>query len=294
MDKMQTDNGYGVLFIVATPIGNARDMSPRGTEILESVDVIAAEDTRRSVVLLNKLGIRNKLASNHKFNEHGKARYFIDLLKAGQSVAVITDAGTPCISDPGNELIKCAVAEGIRVVGVPGCCAAVTALSVSGFDLSAFVFRGFFPRENADRGRLLDQMRRGAVRTYVFYESPKRVMDAIEYFLREQVPCQMCLCNDLTKLHETAFRGIPGEVRDQLLDKGEFEKGEFCLVVELAEDFLAPKQEHVVSAEALLVDAMVREGCRAKDAIKTVLADEANTYSKNELYAASLRLKELF
>ncbi len=294
MDNMQTENGYGVLFIVATPIGNARDMSPRGTDILERVDVIAAEDTRRSVVLLNKLGIRNKLASNHKFNEHGKARYFIDLLKAGQSVAVITDAGTPCISDPGNELIRSAVAEGVKVVGVPGPCAAVTALSVSGFDLSAFVFRGFFPRENADRGRLLDQMRRGSVRTYVFYESPKRVMDAVEYFAREAPSCRMCLCNDLTKLHEAAFRGAPSEVRDQLLAKGNYEKGEFCLVVELTEDFLAPRQEHVVSAEALLVDAMVREGCRAKDAIKIVLADAANTYSKNELYAASLRLKELF
>ena len=294
MDLMQTENGYGVLFIVATPIGNARDMSPRGTDILERVDVIAAEDTRRSAVLLNKLGIRNKLASNHKFNEHGKARYFIGLLKDGRSVAVITDAGTPCISDPGNELIKSAVAEGIRVVGVPGACAAVTALSVSGFDLSAFVFRGFFPRENADRGRLLDQMRRGAARTYVFYESPKRVMDAVEYFIREAVPCQMCLCNDLTKLHETAFRGVPEQVRDQLLAKGEYDKGEFCLVVELDEAYLAPRQEHVVSAEALLVDAMVRGDCRAKDAIKKVLADEANTYSKNELYAASLRLKELF
>ena len=190
MDKMQTEDGLGVLFIVATPIGNAQDMSPRGTGILQSVDVIAAEDTRRSVVLLNKLGIRNKLASNHKFNEHGKARYFIDLLKAGRSVAVITDAGTPCISDPGNELIKCAVAEGIRVVGVPGPCAAVTALSISGFDLSGFVFWGFFPRENADRGRLLDRMRRGAVRTHAFYESPKRVMDAVEYFLRQDVPCR--------------------------------------------------------------------------------------------------------
>ncbi len=295
MDKMQTENGYGVLFIVATPIGNARDMSPRGMDILERADVIAAEDTRRSVVLLNKLGIRaGKLASNHKFNEHGKARYFVDLLKAGQSVAVITDAGTPCISDPGNELIKSAVAEGVRVVGVPGACAAVTALSVSGFDLSAFVFRGFFPRENADRGRLLDQMRRSAVRTQVFYESPKRVMDAVEYFIREAVTCQMCLCNDLTKLHEAAFRGAPSEVRDQLLAKGEYEKGEFCLVVELAEEYLEPKQEHVVSPEALLVDAMVRENCRAKDAIKAVLADEANTYSKNELYAASLRLKEMF
>ncbi len=293
MDNMQTENGCGVLFIVATPIGNARDMSPRGADILERADVIAAEDTRRSVVLLNKLGIRNKLVSNHKFNEHGKARYFIDLLKAGQSVAVITDAGTPCISDPGNELIRSAVAEGVKVVGVPGPCAAVTALSVSGFDLSAFVFRGFFPRENADRGRLLDQMRRGSVRTYVFYESPKRVMDTVEYFVREVPSCRMCLCNDLTKLHEAAFRGAPAEVRDQLLAKGNYEKGEFCLVAELAEDFLAPRQEHVVSAEALLVDAMVRDGCRPKDAIKAVLAGEANTYSKNELYAASLRLKEL-
>ena len=294
MDKMQTENGYGVLFIVATPIGNARDMSPRGTDILERVDVIAAEDTRRSVVLLNKLGIRNKLASNHKFNEHGKARYFIDLLTAGQSVAVITDAGTPCISDPGNELIKSAVEAGVKVVGVPGPCAAVTALSVSGFDLSAFVFRGFLPRENADRTRLLEQMRRGSVRTYVFYESPKRVMDAVEWFIRQEAPCRMCLCNDLTKLHETAFRGVPAEVRDQLLAKGDYEKGEFCLVVELDEGFLQEKREHLVSAEALLTDAMVREGCRSKDAIKAVLADPANTYSKNELYAASLRLKELF
>lgn len=294
MDKMQTENGYGVLFIVATPIGNARDMSPRGTDILERVDVIAAEDTRRSVVLLNKLGIRNKLASNHKFNEHGKARYFIDLLMAGQSVAVITDAGTPCISDPGNELIKSAVEAGVKVVGVPGPCAAVTALSVSGFDLSAFVFRGFLPRENADRTRLLEQMRRGSVRTYVFYESPKRVMDAVEWFIRQEVPCRMCLCNDLTKLHETAFRGMPAEVRDQLLAKGDYEKGEFCLVVELDEGFLQEKREHLVSAEALLTDAMVRAGCRSKDAIKAVLADPANTYSKNELYAASLRLKELF
>ena len=294
MDKMQSENGYGVLFIVATPIGNARDMSQRGTDILQSVDVIAAEDTRRSMVLLGKLGIRNKLASNHKFNEHGKARYFIDLLKAGQSVAVITDAGTPCISDPGNELIRSAVAEGVRVVGVPGPCAAVTALSVSGFDLRAFVFRGFFPRENADRGRLLEQMRRGSVRTYVFYESPKRVMDMVEYFLGQQVPCQMCLCNDLTKLHATAFRGAPEQVREQLLAKGTYEKGEFCLVLELDEAYLVQKREHVVCAEALLVEAMVRDGLRPKDAIRAVLADEANTYSKNELYAASLKLKELF
>ena len=139
----------GKLYIVATPIGNSRDMSPRGREILSSVDVIAAEDTRRSMVLLGKLEIRNRLVSNHKFNEYGKAKYFISEMLAGKSVAVITDAGTPCISDPGNELIRAAVDAGIEVVGVPGCCAAVTALSVSGFDLSSFLFYGFFPRENA-------------------------------------------------------------------------------------------------------------------------------------------------
>ena len=136
MDEVKT----GSLYIVATPIGNSRDMSQRGIQILTDADMIAAEDTRRSMVLLGKLGIRNKLVSNHKFNEYGKAKFFINAMKQGQNVAVITDAGTPCISDPGNELIKAAVEEGIRVIGVPGCCAAVNALSISGFDLSSFTF----------------------------------------------------------------------------------------------------------------------------------------------------------
>ena len=142
MDEMNT---VGTLYIVATPIGNARDMTERGRQILETADIIAAEDTRRSVVLLNKLGIRgNQLSANHKFNEYGKAKWFIEQLASGKDIAVITDAGTPCISDPGNELIRAAIDAGIRVVGVPGCCAAVTALSISGFDLSTFFFFGFF------------------------------------------------------------------------------------------------------------------------------------------------------
>ena len=134
---MEEQKAVGKLYIVATPIGNARDMSPRGRQILEEVDMIAAEDTRRSMVLLGKLGIRNKLVSNHKFNEYGKADYFIREMKEGKSVAVITDAGTPCISDPGNELIKSAVEEGIEVVGIPGCCAFVNNLAISSFDLSS-------------------------------------------------------------------------------------------------------------------------------------------------------------
>jgi len=289
-----TEQTAGKLYIVATPIGNSRDMSARGIQILTDADIIAAEDTRRSMVLLNKLEIRNKLVSNHKFNEHGKAKYFISELKAGKSVAVITDAGTPCISDPGNELIKAAIDEGIDVVGIPGACAAVTALSISGFDLSTFLFYGFFPREAADRRRVLEKMREGFTRTYVFYESPKRIMDAVDFLLEAGFDGQLCLCNDLTKLHEMTFRGTPAEVKAQLLAKGNYDKGEFCLVLELAEEYMFRKREHTVTPEALLVDKMAQEGCRAKDAIKLVLADENNSYSKNELYAASLRLRELF
>ena len=288
------DVNTGKLYIVATPIGNSRDMSPRGREILSQVDIIAAEDTRRSMVLLNKLEIRNRLISNHKFNEYGKAKYFINEMLAGKSVAVITDAGTPCISDPGNELIRAAVEAGIPVIGVPGCCAAVNALSVSGFDLSSFMFYGFFPRENAERRKLLEKLRRGDTRTFAFYESPKRIMELVDFFLEQQADVRLCLCNDMTKLHEMSFRGSPGEVKEQLLAKGNYDKGEYAVIVEVAEAYFFSKKEHAVSAEALLVDAMVRGALSSRDAVTALLNDENNSYSKNELKAAALNLKRLF
>lgn len=284
----------GTLYIVATPIGNSRDMSPRGTQILTDADIIAAEDTRRSMVLLNKLGIKNKLVSNHKFNEYGKAKYFIQEMKAGKNVAVITDAGTPCISDPGNELIKAAVEEGIRVVGIPGCCAAVNALAISGFDLSSFTFFGFFPRENADRRKLLERMRRGDTHTFAFYESPLRIMSLVDFFIESAADLRLCLCNDMTKLHEMSFRGTPAEVKEQLLAKGNYDKGEYAVVLEVAPEYVFNKVEHTVSPEAMLVDAMVAGDLSAKEAVAAVLADENNSYSKNELKAAALRLKKMF
>lgn len=292
---MDEQNAVGTLYIVATPIGNARDITERAREILTTADIIAAEDTRRSVVLLNKLGIRgNALSANHKFNEYGKARFFVEQLQQGKNVAVITDAGTPCISDPGNELIRAAVGSGIRVVGIPGCCAAVTALSISGFDLSTFLFYGFFPREAADRRRVLSMMRKGDTRTYAFYESPKRIMSAVEFFIEENAGIRLCLCNDMTKLHEMTFRGSPAEVREQLLRKGNYEKGEYAFIAEVCEEYMLREVEHISSPEALLVDCMVRHDCTARDAIRLLLGDENNTYSKNELYAAHLALKERF
>ena len=292
---MENTGNTGKLYIVATPIGNSKDMSPRGSKILSEVDIIACEDTRRSMVLLNLLGIHNKLVSNHKFNEHGKANYFIKEMLDGKDVAVISDAGTPCISDPGNELIKAAIEAEIPVIGVPGCCAAVTALSVSGFDLSRFEFFGFFPRENADRRKLIAQIRRNpAVKTYAFYESPKRIMDAVQFFMNEGVRCNMCLANDLTKVHEMCFRGTPEEVEGHLLAKGNYDKGEFVMLIELNEDYLITEKEHANSAEAMLVEQMVANDCTVRDAIELVLADETNEYSKNELKKAGLNLKNMF
>ena len=286
--------GFGCLYIVATPIGNSADLSPRGRKILEEADLIAAEDTRRSMVLLNKLEIRNRLVSNHKFNEHGKANWFVQQMQEGKNVAVITDAGTPCISDPGNELIKAAVEAGIRVVGIPGCCAAVNALSVSGFDLSSFAFLGFFPRENAERIRLLELMRQDkATKTFALYESPKRIMSFVDFLISTGTRCNLCLMNDMTKLHEMSFRGSPIQVKEQLIAKGNYEKGEYAIVLELDEDYRYQKQEHVVSPEAMLVEAMTA-GRDVKSAIAALLEDRNNSYSKNELKAAALHLKKMF
>ena len=263
-------------------------MSERGREILSTADIIAAEDTRRSVVLLNKLGIRgNSLSANHKFNEYGKAKWFIEQLASGKDIAVITDAGTPCISDPGNELIRAAVENGIRVVGVPGCCAAVNALSISGFDLSTFFFYGFFPRETADRRRVLMMMRKGDTATYAFYESHKRIMSVIDFFIEENAQLRLCLCNDMTKLHEMTFRGTPQEVKDQLIAKETYEKGEYALIVEVCDDYRLREVEHITSPEALLVDCMVRSDCHNQTPSKQCFSgQERVTYSKNRLYAA--------
>ena len=180
------------------------------------------------------------------------------------------------------------------MIGVPGCCAAITALSVSGFDLSSFLFYGFFPRENADRRKLLEKMRHGDTRTFAFYESPKRIMELVEFFIEEEAACSLCLCNDLTKLHEMTFRGTPEKVKQQLLDKGNYEKGEYAVIIEIDEDYVFNKREHTVSAEAMLVDRLVAGAGSIRDAVNLVLADPNNSYSRNELKAASIRLKNLF
>ena len=289
-------NEPGQLYVVSTPIGNLSDFSARGAQILASVDLIAAEDTRHSLVLLNSLGIKNKLASNHKYNEHGKAQYFIRLLLEGKSIALISDAGTPCISDPGNELIRAAVENGVTVMGIPGCCAITTAVSVSGFDLRSFEFLGFFPKSAGERKTLLEKMRQNrTTRTFVVYESPKRLESFLSFLIENAVSCSLCVCNDISKYNELIFRGSPETVLSAVEAKfGNDPKGEYCIVMELAEEYMLTGADPVFSAEGCLVDAMTKHRCSLKDAIELLKDDSACAYSKKELYNAGLRLKELF
>ena len=159
----------------------------------------------------------------------------------------------------------------------------MNALSVSGFDLSSFAFLGFFPRENAERIRLLELMRQDkATKTFALYESPKRIMSFVDFMISAGARCSLCLMNDMTKLHEMSFRGSPIQVKEQLIAKGNYEKGEYAIVLELDEDYRYQKQEHVVSPEAMLVEAMTA-GRDVKSAIAALLEDRNNSYSKNEL-----------
>lgn len=284
----------GTLYVVATPIGRIVDLSVRAIKVLEAVDLIAAEDTRRSYILLNILGIRKEVISNQKFNEHKKTALFLSALRDGKSIAVISDAGTPCISDPGNELIRAAIAEGFPVVPVPGACAAVSGACVSGFDLTSFAFCGFFPKENTDRKKEIERLKSGLVSTYIYYESPKRILGTAA-FLAEKIPdAAICLCNDLTKTHERFYRGTPAEVLSELEANPNAEKGEFTLIIEMP-----PKKEEKAapapsSPHAALIDEMIAGAETLRDAIEAVLAKENTPFKKNDLKEAAIRIKELF
>lgn len=283
----------GTLYVVATPIGRLVDISVRAIRVLSQADLIAAEDTRRTYILLNQLGIKKEVVSNQKFNEHRKTEYFLTALRDGKSLAVVSDAGTPCVSDPGNELVKAALAEGFPVVPVPGACAAISALSVSGFDLTSFAFRGFFPKENAERRAETDEIKRSACPTFCYYESPKRIVKTVAY-LADQLPeATLCLCNDLTKTHERFYRGNPASVLSELEAHPAADKGEYTLILTLPEKKIA-EETPALSPAAALAEELAAGGGTAKDAIERILARPQNRLKKNDLKEAALLLKEIF
>jgi len=291
----------GKLYIVATPIGNLGDMTPRAVEILRESDIIAAEDTKNSMKLLTKFEIKTKLVSNHKFNESGAAEYFINALLNGQNVALISDAGTPCVSDPGSALVKKAAEHGITVEAVPGACAAIAALSVSGYSAKpgahdcefAFIFGGFFPRGGPDAKKTAQKIK-NSPGVYIFYESPKRIIKTLEIFAEYLPDSDICLCNDLTKKFERIYRGPPAAVLEGLRANPSAEKGEYTIVLEANEAGETFENLNPSSIESIIVDVMISRKCSIKDAVKYIASEDIYGFNKNEVYAASLNLKKIF
>jgi len=290
----------GKLYVVATPIGNLGDMSERAINTLKEVDVIAAEDTRNTMKLLAHFDIHTPMTANHKFNEHEAVAYLVNEIRQGKNMAVVSDAGTPCINDPGFVLVEACAAAGIEVIGIPGSCAAATAISVSGLPSASFAFMGFFPREKKDAETVFDYIRSNRPETYIFYESPKRIIDTLKLIDKALPTAKIALCNDLTKLHERTYRGTVSEVYAELSANPNAEKGEYAFVMYYEPLAKEEESDDGLSLEAMLVDVVIKRGCSMKDAV-ALLANDASVSptgkipaSKKELYQASLNLKEMF
>ena len=250
------------LYVVATPIGNLNDMTPRALETLTSVGLIAAEDTRVTRALLNHFGIDTPTVSNHQHNEEHRASSLIErMLEENIDMAVVTDAGTPCISDPGSVLVHEAAAAGIEVLAIPGPTAMASALSVSGFDTREFAFYGFLPRAKKELREKLLAMKRSGVPVGVVHESPHRVIDLVEVIADTLPGCRVSASCDLTKLYEKTIRGTADEVLAMLRANAKAEKGEYCLVLDMA-DVALEEQEEVSSAslEAQLFEELLCGG----------------------------------
>ena len=280
----------GTLYVVATPIGNLNDMTLRAISTLKEVSYILCEDTRTSLKLLDHFDIKNKLVSYHKFNEMEKVDKIINDLKNGLDVALISDAGTPCISDPGNILVKRARQEDIKVLGVGGISALVTALSVSGVNTDKFTFYGFFPRETKDKNKLIKEIESSFVNTFVFYESPKRIVKTLEFLSLKLGNVKVSVFKELTKLHEKNYYGLINDVILSLKDDEKTSLGEYTFILE-KEGRILEKNE--MSIEALLVNEMIKENLSLKDATNK-LNNDLDDVSKKDIYNAGLNLKRLF
>lgn len=280
----------GTLFVVATPIGNLADFSPRGIETLGSCDLILAEDTRQTIKLLNHFSIKTKMVSYHKFNEAKRSEEIIEKLINGLDVALVSDAGTPCVSDPGYVIINQARKAGINVVAIPGCSAVITALSVSGLDTSSFAFYGFVPTINKEKNKLFKDIKESKIKTKVLYESPKRVLSLLKELANEMPGCMVCVCSELTKMHEKSYYGNIEKVCVLLSQDKDAEKGEYVVLIQNEVGFKEKNQE--LSLEALIVDAMVKLGYSLKEAVNHV-SKSNEKLSKKDVYNAGLNLKSL-
>lgn len=274
----------GKLYIVSTPIGNLGDMTKRGAEVLAAADYIAAEDTRRTLTLLNSLGIKGRLISCHEHSGAARMEEIVSLLEGGANIALCTDAGTPIISDPGAPLTALAAERGIEILSVPGACAAIAALTVSAIPAEKFVFEGFLPRDKTRKQALQDAC--SHFYTTVLYESPHQLSRTLCELAELCPERQLALCKELTKLHESVARGSVAELAERFLE--EQPRGEYVLVLAGA-----PKERQKEASEeeiAALIRVYVQKGMKKKDAVKT--AAQQLSVNKNKVYEIMLRMDE--
>ena len=267
----------GVLFVVGTPIGNLGDASPRARETLGSVDIVAAEDTRRTGRLLQGFGVKAKLVSLFEGNERERTPELLARLRGGETVALVSDGGMPLVSDPGYRLVAACIEDGIEVQVVPGPSALVAALVVSGLPMERFAFEGFLPRKAGDRMRRLEELRRDP-RTVVIYESPLRVATLLRDVLVALGDRRVAVCRELTKLHEDVLRGRVSEVLGRL--GGTALKGEVVVVID-GDRLDAPGDLNASISEAR---ALVDDGMRKREAARAVA--ERRRVPANDVYRA--------
>lgn len=274
-----------MLYVVATPIGNMQDITLRAIEILKSVDKIAAEDTRHSKTLLKHFSINKPMISLHEFNERECLEMLFEYIEQGESIALISDAGTPLISDPGYHLIKEAQARGVKVMPIPGACAGIAALSVAGLPSDRFVFEGFLPaRQEACRTRLTELQYE--TRTIIFYEAPHRLLDAlqlmVEVFGGER---QAVVARELTKIHESVIHSALAELLEQYTKHPDKQRGEVVILVHGAEqkagDSVLVKPDYVL--DVLLSELPLKQAAS--------LAAKITGERKNMLYEKALEKK---
>ena len=269
----------GKLYLVATPIGNLGDITYRAVEVLKTVDVIAAEDTRHSLKLLNYLNISKPLISYHRHNEDIKTDYLIKKIIDGEDIAIITDAGTPGICDPGEEIVKQAIKNNINIIPIPGACALINALIISGINTKEFIFYGFLPTNKKLRKNKIDEIKKDK-KTIIIYEAPHNISDTLKELSVEIGDIQIALVKELTKIHEQIFRGKISEIIPQLDNI----KGELIIIMEgnknikedISQEFLnnLSLEEHYKYYE--------NQGCDKKEIIKKIAKDR--NVNKNEIY----------
>lgn len=278
----------GKLYLVPTPIGNLKDITLRALEVLKAVDLVAAEDTRQTLKLLNHFEIKKPLISYHQHNEAIKGEDLVQRLKKGESIAIVTDAGTPGISDPGSVIVKRCIEEGLPFEVLPGATAITTALVYSGLDTTSFIFKGFIPRENKDRNKLITELK-DRKETLIFYEAPHRLKDTLNFLHQTLGNRQISICRELTKLHEEILRM---NLRDAIeYYESNSPRGEYVLVLAgKSEDEIAKEEkalwENMTIEEHIL--SYMENGMSKKEAVKMVAKDRGVAKSEIYIYAINL------